>query len=203
MLTTKLIVERLNKEGKLLERREQLARSFILQFIGLLYIHHGNVTYSMDDITNTGRLVSSNAPRNLLVGSPPGLVGLNLDADNSIVGEKLGIQVGTGSTAPTPTDYALETRVAHGEGADQLEYGGTEFYGLTFVNPNGEFTLRRYFTNVSGGTITIREVGIYALGMTAPAAGAYAFCIARDVIVALDVLNNEILRVTYVPQITV
>ncbi|GAI34202.1 unnamed protein product, partial [marine sediment metagenome] len=115
--------------------------------------------------------------------------------------EKVGIQVGTGTTAPTPTDYALETRIAHGASAGQLQYSGTELLPLTYAAPDVSFTIRRYFTNGSGGSITVNEVGIYALIATTT---AWAVCAARDVVSpGVAVADGEILRVTYVPQTTV
>jgi len=66
----------------------------------------------------------------------------------------------------------------------------------SYVNPNGSFTVRRYFTNKSGGTITVNEVGIYALKKI--------LAIARDLVSpAVNVLNNETLKVEYTFQITV
>ena len=66
----------------------------------------------------------------------------------------------------------------------------------SYVNPNGSFTVRRYFTNKSGGTITVNEVGIYALKKV--------LAIARDLVSpAVNVLNNETLKVEYTFQITV
>ncbi len=45
MLTARLILDRLDKEGRLLERREQAARSFVKQFIELLYVAHYQTAY--------------------------------------------------------------------------------------------------------------------------------------------------------------
>lgn len=78
-----------------------------------------------------------------------------------------------------------------------LDHGGSELVNnLSFSNPNGTFTLRRYFTNRSGSTITINEVGIQA--------AVLSVLIARDLVSpGQDVLNNETLKVEYTFQITV
>ena len=378
MLTAKLILERLDKEGKILERREQVSRSFVKQLFGLLYVAHAHIPYSspysMTDILGQARNVDDyyqGVP--LLVAATPGdtdLVGYTrYDNIVHVAGNQVGIQVGTGTTPPTPTDYALEGRITHsshvpevsntrgeyylqqvtpGEyefyganwyctafkclwphelwrvrlrmyreglpgtvtigirtsrsGADivtatldgnalttdpagqwvdidfathpqlnflteynivmrapggnstnsihvicdaaktyaggynyyssnsggswsmhyvganyylclfeewgrdiskGIEYGGCEVLVPTFAAPNGEFPIRRFFTNTSGGSWTINEVGIYALG-THYSAECWSFCIARDVVSpGITVLNGELLKVTYVPQITV
>jgi hypothetical protein len=376
MLTAKLILERLDKERRIVERREQVSKSFVKQLFGLLYVAHANLPYtspySMTDILGQARNVDvryQGVP--LLIAAPPGntdLVGYTYyDNIVHIAGNQVGIQVGTGTTPPTPTDYALEGRIPHSshvpetvnsqgeyyltpvtlsaneaygtywycqpfkclwpheiwrvrlklyrEGlpgtvtigirkvrteadlvtatldgnalttdtagqwvdidftthpqldflteynivvratagdasnsvhiiADSaktygggyvyyssnsggswsyygsanwaflfeewgrdvskgLEYGGCEVLVPAFVAPNGQFTIRRFFTNVSGGSWTINEVGIYALG-THYSAECWSFCIARDVVSpGITVLNGELLKVTYVPQITV
>ena len=224
MLTVKLILERLDREGRLLERREQGSRSFVKNFIVLLYCAHTQITaagpFVMTDIAGNPRDVDSQSSSgvgvryvkaNFMIGAPPGLAGVyclcgignTYNPDKATIkGEHIGIQVGTGTNAVTPTDTALQTRIAHGRAATQLEYGGCELVDLTFANPNGEFTIRRYFTNLSGGPITVNEVGIHSVG-TDLSTEAWAFLIARDLTGGVAVADTEILRATYVPQITV
>ncbi len=93
-----------------------------------------------------------------------------------------------------------------GRSSGELQYAGCELVDLTFSDPNGEFTIRRYFKNNSGESRTVNEVGIYASGAHIPvfAGYIYSFCIAHDIATpAVVVANTELLRVTYVPQITV
>jgi len=233
MLTAKLILDRLDKEGRLLERKEQKSRSFTKGLIQLLYVAHAQITdaspYSMTEYGGAAKNVDSAIPGStnytrenkctLKVGGGPGnsenilLPGKSFLANNSIglndvskEGQYIGIQVGTGTNAVTPTDTALQTRIAHGKTAGLLEYGGCELVGISIVNPNGEFTIRRYFTNNSGGSITVNEVGMHAAGSWGHYLNGYSnlFLIARDLVSpGVAVANTEILRVTYVPQITV
>jgi hypothetical protein len=224
----KLTLERLDKDYQLLERREMASRSLTKHFIDLLYIMHAQVLsgspYAIADITNTSRNMDSECSASggaakavLLVAGAPGLHCQMLLSGNSvnppypdnvtIRGENLGIVVGTGVNAVSPTDYALQTKVAHGRAATQMEYGGCEPINIAFADPNGTFDLRRYFTNLSGGGIIIQEVGIYAGACTyGPLAGAefaWSFCICRDLTGGVLVNNTELLRVTYTIQITV
>ena len=104
--------------------------------------------------------------------------------------------------AVTPTDDKLVTKIAHGEAATQLLYGGTELYGLTYANPNVSFNIRRYFTNVAGGAINVTESGLYSPGYSANVI-SYLFCICRDVFGAVTVNNGQILVVVYTVQTTV
>ena len=55
MLTMKLIVDRLSKEGILLDRREQPSKSWTLRFLQMLYLAHANIKnaapYPMTDVS--------------------------------------------------------------------------------------------------------------------------------------------------------
>jgi hypothetical protein len=82
-----------------------------------------------------------------------------------------------------------------------MEYGGCELVNLLFSNPNGSLDIRRYFTNNSGGPITVQECGLYAAGTID--GGSFSFCIARDLTGGITVNHTEILRATYTLQITV
>jgi len=210
MIRMKLILARFDKDGQLIERREQESKSWLKHLFDILYILH-NESVSLANVNDIGgnprEIVYTPTPINALqVGAPPGNVNFPCMIGSACnkgeqIGQDFGIVVGTGNLAVTPIQDALQTKIAHGEGAGQLLYGGCELYGLTFANPNGQFTIRRYFTNVAGGAIAVVEAGIYASALTS--ALLYSFCIARDVFAAVTVNNGEILRVTYVPQITV
>jgi hypothetical protein len=225
MLMAKLLLERMDGQGRLLETRAFGSRSFVKNFISLLYIAHSQGSYGMNDIDGVGRTVdadadSSNnrtAKANLKIAAAPGNCGeyctygqggINqygvYPHQGTVIANKIGIQVGTGTAAVTPNDNALGSRISHGRAAGELEYGGCELIGLSFTNPNGELTIRRYFTNVSGGSITVNEVGIHAVGTNKGNRQSWSFLVARDpVSPGIAVATGEILRVTYVVQITV
>lgn len=209
MLTTKLVLERLDKEARLIERREQQSRSFLIQFFKLLQLFHDYTDISIQDITNTTRtaMVSGSYFGTLNIASPGGwgaVYGGYIGGIYSIEGEKIGIVVGTGVGAPAPTNYALATKIAHGNGAGQFEYGGNEILPIVIAAPNASFNIRRYFTNNSGGSITVNEAGIYAVILVGAPPTAYGVCIARDLVSpGVAVANTELLRVSYVVSITV
>jgi hypothetical protein len=91
----------------------------------------------------------------------------------------------------------------YGQSLGDFEYDGCVLGNLIFSDPNGTFKIRRRFHNLSGGGITVNELGIGA------ASGYYpnrwnAKLIARDVLgSSVLVADNEVLEVTYTPQITV
>lgn len=221
-----------DKDGNLILKREQPSRSFLLHFIELLYIYHGQIDRVMNDVGGTSRTVdyeSNSAAKyrkaNLAVCGGPGVTphyffaGITGSGMYRMVqspdlrGKDFGIVVGMGAGAPTPQDDALAQKIAHGRGTNELEYGGSEVCEPAFSDPNAEMLLRRYFTNRSGATITVTECGVYAVGTdyyTVVIEGGYltnkawAFDIARDLVTPnIDVLTTEILEVTYLIQTTV
>lgn len=110
-----------------------------------------------------------------------------------------GIVLGTGNTAVALADYKLETQIAHGAGAGQLSYAIEVFDAFEVVGSTARFRTKRQFSNTSGGTITVKEAGLYAFD-----ASSYYFCIARDVLaVPFDIQNAQIAEFRYTLKATV
>ena len=90
--------------------------------------------------------------------------GKQLDASALITDDTRGILVGSSDASFDETDTALTTKIEHGTGAGQLEYGVMPYTADT-VEPfiDGDktlMTLARRFENNSGSSVTIKEVGI-------------------------------------------
>ena len=106
--------------------------------------------------------------------------------------------------------YSIYSRF-YGRSAGQLLYGGNDFTKPVFAAGTGTFTMSRNFTNATGGDMTIKEIGIYA--MAGRTYGIYTYqsqrehnplCICRDVLGSpVTLTNGQILKVTYTPTITV
>jgi hypothetical protein len=113
-----------------------------------------------------------------------------------------GIAVGTGNTAVTITDHVLETPIAHGTGAGQLQYGAVTFGAPASDATTSQFTITRDFANGSSGTITVKEIALYARCCDQAGTTRY-FMLARDVITDQAVTNGQTLTVNYRPQVTI
>jgi len=136
-----------DKDGKILRRsRWRRSRSFVLQFLEICYAQLYATSINITYITGAEDVWSLNAP--MVANSPSGYAGG-------------GIVVGTGTNAPANTDYALQTLIAHGSGSGQLLYGAQSWVQPAVVGSNVDMIGTRSFTNNSGATITIREVGCY------------------------------------------
>jgi hypothetical protein len=95
-----------------------------------------------------------------------------------------GVQVGSGTTPVTISDYALDTQIGHGSGAGQLTYQASETVDASISDD--VYTLRhiKTFTNNSGDNVTVREVGIHAKQST------YYFLIYRHILDAAVVVPD-------------
>lgn len=119
-MKTKLTLERLDRNRRLLERREQLSRSFTLEFLKVLYVQHAQATYNSIGTSES----------NLYLAAPPGYEPWSIG-----LGEYYGIVVGEGSPTPAPDDLTLLVPICHGK-----IYKGTP---AQFTNPSfetGDFT---------------------------------------------------------------
>ncbi len=190
------------KTGKILEYQSpKRAESFTKAFFQLLYMQmaHLHVRLGMvikctdgNDymVYSTGDFLNSNAA-------------LNIDT--------AGVIVGSGNIAPTINDYAMGTKIAHGTGSGQLQYGAVTFGAPASDLTTSQFTITRNFANASGASVTVNEIGLYVSQYTHvqyPAHGQYPFTvnamILRDVISGgIAVPNGQTLTVNYRPQAVV
>ncbi len=131
-------------QGKILERTHQIPRSYLLGMADLLYVQMSQASQIIKDGGGVNQAVV------------PVSTQFNV---NVAAGSVNGIAVGTGVTAVTIADFALGTIIAHGVGVGQLQYGATTVNAPTTVGSTRQFTITRTFSNASGGSITVTEVG--------------------------------------------
>ena len=106
-----------------------------------------------------------------------------------------GILVGSSNQAFSVDDYNLISKIPHGTGAGQLNYG--DIPSVDVYTDYLEFA--RVFDNYSGGDVTVYEIGV-AVRTTQLYDGTNEtnyVLLARDVISATTVPNNGRLSVTY------
>jgi hypothetical protein len=110
-----------------------------------------------------------------------------------------GIVVGTDDTAFSSEQFNLAALVNHGNSAAQLYYQAMAIATVAYTGgaKTWKATLRRIFNNNSGGSITIKEVGLgfYGYGY---AAGLLYYMLERSVLSpTVAVANGAQLTVTY------
>lgn len=120
--------------------------------------------------------------------------------------DSYGIIVGSGNVPVTPDDYKLASKITHGTGLGQLLYGDTFFDPVSVVNNVSSFRVTRTFTNNSGSSVTVQELGIVAWNYWKDAHGVHQsakFLILRDVLASpVSVPDGATLTVRYTFQVT-
>jgi hypothetical protein len=169
-----------DKDGKLLQKGKFPAKSWVGNIIGLLSGifsvwatgSSGGVIFSRTDLLDTS---GASKAVGLGSGSTPTFGGCGPAGDTSA-----GIVVGSSDASVSIGQYVLGTLIGHGTGSGQLQYGATTVEALS-KNATWQFRIIRVFTNGSGATVTVREIGLYAkLGQSA-SPYTYSCMFARDV----------------------
>ena len=178
---TNLTIDIINKFGDVRYHSTEESKSFVRWWTRLLYGSMANTTVSVTDTGNTSRT---------LTGAYTNIDRLQLD-----VGSSSTILVGTGTTAATKTDYAIETEIADGGGAgelNRLSYIVTE----TDTSTTDTVSASRTFSNSSGGTINVTECVVYAY--TEDNGGTQRECmLLRDTFSVKAVADGEAIVITY------
>ena len=139
-------IEIINKETGEVELKHE-CHSFVLQYLQVIgYLMKGSQT-SMKDITNTARGFTTTP--------------VTIDVFGVIGNVTRGLVVGSGTNGNSPNDYALQTLIAQGSSAGQLQYGIMSFTEAVVAGSNIVFVMQRDVTNGSGGNVTVNEIGVY------------------------------------------
>jgi len=181
----------------------KVAAPLLKQFIDLLYRQMAYTTESSFDITSTSR--SGSYGYCILQSVGPG--GNNTISTTTtayydqIIGENIGVVIGTGTNNVTITDKSLQTKIDHGVSgiANKMYHYGSTLDEYTVSGSEAYFKISRLFHNQSGGSITINEDGIYA----SDAQRQYVFCVARTKLTSgVTVANDEIVKGSYTIKVT-
>lgn len=115
--------------------------------------------------------------------------------------DQRGVVIGSDSTAVDPDDFGLNTQIRSGEKTGTILYCGTGCHSWTMDTgaDTASFKVLGIFHNVSGASIDVKEVGIYATGDTGSLThpNSVNFCILRDVITTITLADTEFLKVEY------
>jgi hypothetical protein len=191
-----------DKNGRIVKKYRQMSHSFLKQWLQLLrgqiscaYGGTG-ISVSVVDEGGTARTYPYGYSQYL------NLEGLCMAGGVGDVTQ--GIVVGISDAPNTINTYSLGGKITHGTGSGQLQYGSHTFDDVS--NPSGNILIIRVirtFSNGSGATITVKEVGILVVVKCSDNA-PHSFLIARDVLgTPVDVPNGMTLTVRYIFQITV
>lgn len=210
------------KDGKIITKRRQGMHSFTGNFLKWLagffytpsstslvqqctatpYLHQIALPYSLIDTTNTGRII--HYPAYLSSSGSVFLGTLGLVAPSG--DHTYGVVIGKGTTAPTPSDYKLESQFTEGTGVDQFSHGAVSIEAPTISGNTITTKVVRNFTNNYTATQNVSEAGLIArhywqgLNFTTE---DFKILIARDVLsTPVSVPASATLTLRYVIQVT-
>ena len=176
-----------DKDGKVLEKRRFPMHTYVYPGIVLFNAHLSwrdmSIT-KIDGSSGTTYLNTGGSNANFTVGASYG------DTTRGIV-------IGTSDTAYSPTQNKLQNIINHGSGVGQMLYGIVSIDAPVQITNGYRFVFSRVFTNSSGASITVKEIGIYLYVYNV---GTIMF--ARDVITPVTVANGQSLTVRYIVSLT-
>jgi len=145
-MKVKVEIEVKDKNGNVKEKRIFQSRSWVKNWIYMLNacFKAGETTVkdvNGDDVTYKG------------VGEV-----FNVDAGSG--DDSKGILVGLSDTAWNKDQYCLQDKITHGSGSNQLLYGEQTISDAVDDPVEPYFRISRTFTNESGASITIKELGV-------------------------------------------
>jgi hypothetical protein len=184
-----LRIEKLS--GKcILEKENDLVLRNLVRVLYHLFANYAGDTAPSISITDVGgstrsgtvgRDSSSNFSRTVIGVVNQGDVGVDSN----------GILIGTGTTAPTRTDYAMQAKIPHGTGVGQIYYNRQSYELLS----DYQFRLTREFTN-AGSDLNVAEAGmIYTINLYT--VGTYSILLLRDTFTPISVTAGNGIRVRY------
>lgn len=187
-----------DKNGKVIKKyREKRSRSFLLQWLQILnsYLRRVNGTprYAISTVRMTsGSTVNFDASDSVSLSAPA------LNAGES--DDTYGLVVGSDSTPVENANFKLAVQILHGAVANKLVYNAHSWIDTQVVGDNVDFRILRSFTNLSGGTITIREIGIYT--KMRGSSNLQVFCILRDIPDLVELEDQKTITVIYTLRTT-
>lgn len=205
-----LTLEVFDKNGKLLQRHHQRSHSWVRNAYNLMFVQLAGKGLTGDgfgagkiSIKETDASVKDSSGATAThsgTASPDAVGGGYLEHAGHVVH---GILVGSGVNAENFEDYVLQTPIAEGAGAGQLNHAQSEANVLTWTPATMVLKneLVRYFNNNSGGNVDVNEVCIAARGTYA--SSFMEFITSRDKTPStVTVPDTGQLKVTYSVQLT-
>jgi len=185
-----------DKYGKLITRRrfksKSLLKNFAMALRGLMY---GIINEKCDTLKDTGGINRTYPDGTMSYPIFKTQAPVNIDA--------YGIQVGVGTQAVIRDDYMLATKCSHGSGVDQFMYGAVALESVDGTPPVSQWRIIRTFSNNSGATITVNEMGLVFNAFQVTGSLNIYVMIARDKLVTgVDVANGQTLTVRYIFSVT-
>jgi len=165
-------IEVRDRHGRLIEKREGESRSLLRNFIAALRaMLKGTPDTAASALNSCGaedKVIDVNGSEKTIYGgyicaSDAGKgMGWVMAANAPDDDDSYGIVVGKGTATVAPDNYNLDDKIPHGTDVGQLDYGPHMFEEKTTEGNVSYFKFSRTFTNLSGQSVTVQEIGIIA-----------------------------------------
>ena len=190
-----------NPDGTIVREWTEPAHSLNTNFASIIYALWNAGTIGVFDINGNSIVIN---------GASGGTMAITAPSGNDLYGIVIGSGASAGSTPP-PSAYKLSAQIPQGTSSGQIEYGAVTLNSPTLSGQITSFTISRSFTNVSGATLTVTEIGLVVYmtgfnmeqsGQPPPLSSDY-FMIAYDIpSSAINVQNGQTLTITYTFSVT-
>jgi len=199
-----ILMEVHKPSGELVSQHQELGRSFLANFIKMLYssamINEAptadGVALTLFDTDGVERAGLDSALQNILSSSE------FMDCNGLGTNDEQGILVGTDDGTILPKDinnYALGAKCSEGTGTSQLNYGTHSI--VTPVDDDSTYSyagITRTASNGSGASIGVNEVGLVCYGRWDHNVTSRYFMLIRDILgTPVTVPNGDTLTVSY------
>jgi len=165
-------IEVKDRHGKVIKREKGESKSLLKNFVACLLAIMKATVQTESEYTGTG---GAEATVMDVTGAEQTIWGGWRGTGNYLYGggwpmpinapdddDSYGIVVGKGDAPVSAEDYALDDQIAHGTASGQLDYGTHAFEDVVVEDKVSKFRVSRTFTNVSGASVTVKEIGIIA-----------------------------------------
>jgi len=179
----------IDENGKCTYYRRYRSRSFVIGFLNVIFSNLSG--QGVTNINTSGTQYTTTYGDSIYINDSSN--------DNSY-----GIQIGTGTTTPSIVDSRLSALITNGTGAGQMQYGGVNVTGAVTNTSNntGYITVTRTFTNNSGASITVSEVGLVAWAGNWNGVSGQYYLIIHDLLpTPITVPNGSSLSISYEIQV--
>lgn len=164
-------LEVFDKDGKLIQKHHQRSHSWTRNAYNLMFSQLAGKDAD-DDTFGAGKLNFKDTGGGMLYDSIPATIG---SCDNAVTVDgtfrgyralggisSRGILVGSGENAESFEDFMLQTPIAEGTGANQLNHAASEAHAISYSDTTLTNTLIRYFNNNTVGetSVDVNEVGL-------------------------------------------
>jgi len=183
-----------DREGRIIRIEEAPSKSFILNFLYLWWLCFNlNTSGTINAVNSSGQQFTT------VLSQPAGwFVGRGSPA-----GVYAGIQVGSGTSAPSASSPYLESLILNGTSPGQLVYGSFSYISPSISSYPITIQATNTFINNSGGSVTVGEIGFAPQMVDMGGSTQYfAVLLAHDVLSpAVSVPNGGRITVTYTLQV--